>query len=157
MFLACILRRGTERLAEVSFSSLDSKYSYIFVIPQSETENILQKRLQELGVQVEFETELCDFETNQDGVIASIKDKEGKISKETFSQVVGCDGMHSSVRDKNEISFDGSDHAEALSFADLTIHGDLDKNFASIAVAKNQDGVIFYDPSTKWKVAIDRQ
>ncbi|MCH9630759.1 MAG: 3-(3-hydroxy-phenyl)propionate/3-hydroxycinnamic acid hydroxylase [Chlamydiia bacterium] len=140
------LAEGAKHLASVTFEKLDSEFNYVSIIPQSETEKILVQKLEELGGKIHWNTELCDFEKKGDEVLVSIKNDKGEMEQEEFSWVAGCDGMHSCVREKNEIPYEGSDLSEALSFADLTVHGDIPSDYATIGIGKNKDGVIFFIP-----------
>lgn len=151
------LENGKEILAQMDLSILDTKYNSMHVIPQSETERILCDTLKEQKVPIHWETELCDFEYNKEIITVYMKRKEGNIIKEEFTWVIGCDGMHSCVRDKNEILFEGTDITEAFALADLHIHGELDSNFAHVSFANNREGVVFFIPlpNGKWRMIVN--
>ena len=54
-----------------------SPFAYALIYPQDEHERLLIDRLSELGVNVERQTELLDFEEVNDGVRAQLKLKDG--------------------------------------------------------------------------------
>src|SRR5580698_5944348 len=48
-------------MGHVAMDSVESPYPYGLMLPQSETERLLEERLQGLGVSVERQTEVLDF------------------------------------------------------------------------------------------------
>jgi 2-polyprenyl-6-methoxyphenol hydroxylase-like FAD-dependent oxidoreductase len=68
------------------------------MLPQSDTERLLEQRLGEQGVAVEWRIELVTFTQRDDGVEALLQHADGR--KETVSArwLIGCDGAHSAVR-----------------------------------------------------------
>src|SRR5882757_6480102 len=64
---ASLYSDGT-RLVHATFDDLDSPYPYALMIPQSETERVLEERLAGEGVRVERCVELTDLSSGRDGV-----------------------------------------------------------------------------------------
>jgi len=62
---------GDKVIGRVDMGSVQSPYPYALMLPQSETERLLEERLHDLGVSVEREVELATFESSDDGVEAS--------------------------------------------------------------------------------------
>jgi 3-(3-hydroxy-phenyl)propionate hydroxylase len=87
----------------VDLSVIPSKYNFVLILPQSETERILEEALEKLGIKVERNTELIDFEQTTDAV--SIRLSDGVVMADFL---IGCDGAHSTVRHKLDFSFKGS-------------------------------------------------
>src|SRR5215472_15510037 len=56
-----IIRAGEKRIAHIELSGVESPYPYALMIPQSETERVLEACLAEQGVSVERATELLRF------------------------------------------------------------------------------------------------
>lgn len=94
-------------LARVSFADVKSPYPYALMLPQSETERLLEKRLNRLGVHVEREIELTHFTTSQTGVKATLRSASGQEETLDVPWMVGCDGAHSTVRHGLGMSFLG--------------------------------------------------
>src|SRR5262249_32316391 len=69
---------GKELIGEIGFDDVKSRYPYNLMIPQSETERLLETGLEELGVTVERRTELTGFTARDDGVAATLKDASGR-------------------------------------------------------------------------------
>ena len=68
---------GKEVVARVSLDSVDSRFPYALMIPQSETERILEERLASHGVTVERSVELTSFTDKGASVEATLKNVDG--------------------------------------------------------------------------------
>src|ERR1700722_19257330 len=60
--------RGSDLIGDVTFDGVKSRYPFALMIPQSETERLLEERLEEFGTKVERLTELSGFAARPDGV-----------------------------------------------------------------------------------------
>lgn len=145
---------GKKRLVHFDFTTLPSKFNTILIVPQSETEKVLAGSLDKKKVEINWKSELVDLVSTKDGIKASIKGPSSEITQEEFSYVVGCDGMHSLTREKANISFRGKDMKDALSFADLKVHGQIDRKNGILALAKNKDGIIIFLPLPNGKTRL---
>ena len=74
-------------------------YPYFLDLNQSDTEDILERRLRKLGHRVEWRTELTDLTQNDDHATAELS-ADGEAERGEFAYVVGCDGGHSTVRER---------------------------------------------------------
>ncbi len=52
---------GAETIAQLDFAELETPYPFALIIPQTETERILEEHLATLGVSVERQTEMTAF------------------------------------------------------------------------------------------------
>ena len=68
---------GTKNIAHITFDGLDTRYSFVLMIPQSETERILEEKLAELGVKVERSVELKSFSDKGASVEALVARPDG--------------------------------------------------------------------------------
>lgn len=98
---------SSKLLARVSFAGVKSPYPYALMLPQSETERLLEEHLNRLGVHVEREVELTQFATSQTGVKATLRSVSGQEETFDIPWMVGCDGAHSAVRHGLGMSFVG--------------------------------------------------
>ncbi len=94
-------------LAHVSFANVKSPYPYALMLPQSETERLLEEHLNRLGVQVERQIELTRFEIGETGVKATLRSASGQEETLEVAWLIGCDGAHSTVRHGLGMSFLG--------------------------------------------------
>lgn len=113
---------GGKLLAHISFADVRSPYSYALMLPQSETERLLEAHLSRLGVQVERQVELTQFEATSDGVRATLRTGPEKERLEV-PWLIGCDGAHSTVRQGLGMQFDGDTLQSDWMLADLHLSG----------------------------------
>jgi len=76
-----------------------SPFPYALIFPQDEHERLLIDRLDEVGVQVERQTELLSFEDADGRVLARLKRPDGTEETCEPAYIAGCDGAHSTVRE----------------------------------------------------------
>ena len=94
-------------VGHVEMGSVDTPYPYAMMIPQSETERLLEERLAELGIKVERSTEVTGITNSPDGTRAQLKHADGRDEDVLADWLVGCDGAHSIVRHSLGATFDG--------------------------------------------------
>ena len=78
--------------------TVNGPYPYALMIPQSDTERLLEGRLNELGVRVERGVEVTSVSLRSDGVDAVLRNADGREEKTSADWLAGCDGAHSLVR-----------------------------------------------------------
>lgn len=110
-----------KHLAKLSLKDINSIYPFILMLPQSETEKILEENLKELNHTVERSTELIDVQCNSDIVTSTLKSSDGHTETVTSHWLIACDGANSMVRQKCGIYFPGEDLKEQFMVADATI------------------------------------
>ncbi len=98
---------GGKPLAHVSFDEVASSYRYALMLPQSETERLLQEHLATLGVTVEREVEAASFTHDDSGVTAVLRNAQGHEETVAADWLIGCDGAHSTVRHGLGLPFEG--------------------------------------------------
>jgi 2-polyprenyl-6-methoxyphenol hydroxylase-like FAD-dependent oxidoreductase len=114
------LRDRDRTLLKLRFDQLPSRYAEILMLPQDETEAVLQARLLALGGSVHWNTAVTSVEKLGDGHVARLMTSEGeRVVQARF--VVGADGMHSIVREGAGIGFEGETYAGSFVLADVTM------------------------------------
>jgi len=113
-----------------AMSRLNTRFPYMLVLPQVETEEILETHLRTHGIVVERETELLDVTPHDDAVIAHVRvtgggDEANRAIRARY--VVGCDGAHSAVRHAVGLPFTGHGYGWTAFLADVKIAGDYPK------------------------------
>jgi 2-polyprenyl-6-methoxyphenol hydroxylase-like FAD-dependent oxidoreductase len=114
---------GGKRIAQASMESADSPYAYALMIPQAETERILEERLESLGVKVERQTEAVSLALREDGADAVLRSGGGGAQKISVDWVAGCDGAHSLVRHSVGAPFAGKTMDSDWVLADVHMRG----------------------------------
>jgi len=104
---------GDKVIGRVDMASAHSPYPYGLILPQCETERLLEERLRGLGVAVEREVELATFKNGDDGIEAVLLHADGRAEIVAADWLIGCDGAHSAVR-----------HGVGAPFAGETLNSD---------------------------------
>ncbi len=115
------IRDRDKVLVPIRFDDLPSEFPYALMVSQAVTERVLLECLTELGGHVRRPLTLVDLVQDDAGVTATTED--GTEIRARY--LMGADGMHSTVRDKAGIGFQGGKYAESFSLADVRIEGDL--------------------------------
>src|SRR5262245_3284052 len=71
-------------------------YPFILILGQDDNERILGDKLRELGVSVQWSTELVGLKQDADKVVATLRGPDGTSRTIQAAWVGGCDGAHSS-------------------------------------------------------------
>ena len=118
-------------LTSISFAELDTKYPFTLMCPQNRTEAILLQRLQSLGGAVQRPCDVVAVRPGEQDV--QVQFKSGAELKTVHTKwVVGCDRMHSLVRDQASIPFIGGDYEESFVLADVEMDWPLDREEVSL-------------------------
>jgi 2-polyprenyl-6-methoxyphenol hydroxylase-like FAD-dependent oxidoreductase len=112
-----------ETIGHADMKDVDSKYKFVLMIPQSETERLLEEHLATLNVKAERQTELTDFKETADGVSYVLKHADGSEETAEASWLIGADGAHSVVRHKLNKQFHGSTLLSDWMLADIHLTG----------------------------------
>jgi 2-polyprenyl-6-methoxyphenol hydroxylase-like FAD-dependent oxidoreductase len=102
-----------QTVGHVDMSSINSPYPFALMLPQSETERLLEERLGELGVKVERSVAATALSFAGDRVEAVLTRADGTQEKVVTPWLAGCDGAHSLVR-----------HSVGAGFAGETLNSD---------------------------------
>jgi 2-polyprenyl-6-methoxyphenol hydroxylase-like FAD-dependent oxidoreductase len=114
---------GEKLVGRVDMGTVDSPYPYAMMIPQSETERLLEERLQELGVTVERSVEATAIADDGDGTLTTLKGPDGREEEVLADWLVGCDGAHSIVRHSLGATFDGETNESDWMLGDVHMTG----------------------------------
>ena len=133
---------GKEPIAHFKLDGLDTKYPYGLMIPQSDTERVLDQFLNGLGVQVQRSVELTGFTTSADKVVSTLRGG-GDETLET-RWLIGCDGAHSIVRHHLGMEFRGETSLIDWMLAD--VHLENTPRTPEINIVWHADGVLVTFP-----------
>ena len=100
-------------------------YPYILILGQDDNERIMGDKLRDLGLSVEWNTELVAIEQQSDGVAATLKHPDGGSQTIQVAWVGGCDGARSTVRELNGITFPGAPYEHVFFVADVEMTGTM--------------------------------
>jgi 2-polyprenyl-6-methoxyphenol hydroxylase-like FAD-dependent oxidoreductase len=114
-------------------------YPYALQIAQARLEAILEERLAALGVTVERGVGLRDFRQERGSVTATVDGTDGREELRA-AFLVGCDGAHSTVRERLGLPFTGEIYPESFIVADL--HADWAQPAGTNLMWLYRDGVM---------------
>nr|QCC21376.1 RenA [Candidatus Endohaliclona renieramycinifaciens]QCC21392.1 RenA [Candidatus Endohaliclona renieramycinifaciens]QCC21408.1 RenA [Candidatus Endohaliclona renieramycinifaciens]QCC21424.1 RenA [Candidatus Endohaliclona renieramycinifaciens] len=125
----------------LNLRELDSQFPYILSIPQTKTEEILEKYAVICGAEIIRDARVIGLSQDNSGVTIQIKQKES-VWSEQANFVVGCDGAKSTIRTLLNIQFDGMSYEQTL------IHGDVHlrkprKTFTYARTSRFGTGAVF--------------
>ena len=116
---------GGATIARVNFDGLKTPHPYGLMLPQSETERLMEHHLNSLGVEVERPVELIRFVADEDAVTAFLRRPDGGEETVDVDWMIGCDGAHSVVRHGLGMEFEGDTMPSHFILADLHLTGGL--------------------------------
>jgi 2-polyprenyl-6-methoxyphenol hydroxylase-like FAD-dependent oxidoreductase len=114
---------GHNLVGRATMEGVATPYSFALMLPQAETERILEERLRSLGVAVQRGTEVLGLSSRADGADAVIRKPNGNEEKASAAWVIGCDGAHSLVRHTVGASFAGKTMDSDWILADVRMSG----------------------------------
>ena len=149
------ISNGREIIASVSLGSIDSRFPYALMIPQSETERVLEENLARRNIAVERTVELTAFSEEANGVQATLRKASGESETVRADWLVGCDGAHSTVRHGLGFSFEGSTLESHWALADGHVTGLEPKD--RLHIYWHRDGILAFFPivGDRWRVIAD--
>jgi 2-polyprenyl-6-methoxyphenol hydroxylase-like FAD-dependent oxidoreductase len=128
------------RLAAIELHRIPSRYNYILLLAQSETERLLTEQLERQGVKVERRVELVSFaqgRSEEDGVQVLLRGGDGMQEVLDACYLIAADGSHSVARKALGLPFEGKALAQNYALADLHINGAVRQDQLSIFLARN--------------------
>jgi 2-polyprenyl-6-methoxyphenol hydroxylase-like FAD-dependent oxidoreductase len=136
---------GSKTIGHVTFDGVESPYPYALMLPQSDTERLLEDHLAGLGVTVERQVELVTFADTEIGVTATLRHMDGSEETLETAWLIGCDGAHSTVRHTLGLSFLGDTLQTDWILADLHLTG-MSMPPSEMAIYWHGDGVLAVFP-----------
>ena len=137
-------------LLVIDFRVLPISTPFALMLPQDETEAILEARLNELGHQVLRPCQLVGVERTPDGASATVTTPSG-TTLITARYVVGADGEHSVVRDQAGLPFPGETYGSFL-LADIRMESTLPAD--EVTLFFSRDGMMVVAPMSRQRFRI---
>jgi NADPH-dependent dioxygenase len=106
--------KRTEVRPGIDFTPIKSRYPYMLIHGQSDTENNIRDYLREqFGFQIEWDTKCVDVVQDSEGVTATLVHGGDDSDRELVrcQYLVACDGINSRVREKLALSQQESDYS----------------------------------------------
>jgi 2-polyprenyl-6-methoxyphenol hydroxylase-like FAD-dependent oxidoreductase len=129
------IRDRDRSLLTVDFSDIPSAYQFTLMIPQNRVESILLDHLEALGCSVVRPCELVRLAASPSEIAAQVQ-IDGSARSITAQWLIGCDGMHSRVREQSGIAFSGGEYEASFVLADVRMAWPL----------RRDEVTLFYSP-----------
>lgn len=137
------VRDRDRTLISIDFRGIPSDYPFTLMCPQNRTEKILLERFEAMGGEVSRRAEFVRSEPDGACVNAEIRIDETTTTVRT-KWLVGCDGMHSAVREGAGIAFAGSEYEESFVLAD--VHMDWPLSREEVSLFFSAEGLVVVAP-----------
>ena len=141
---ANIVARG-HQIAHFRLDEVQTPHPYALMLPQSDTERLLEDHLSGCGVQLERQVELVRFVPGADQVTATLRNADGHEEMVGVAWLIGCDGAHSTVRHGLGMVFEGNTLPSDWILADVYLAG-LATNAGDVNTFWHSDGVLVVFP-----------
>ena len=138
-------------LARMQFTPDDSIYSFVAMVPQNITEDLLAEELRRRGGVVEYDTTFVSAEQQGDFVTATL-DHKGESKKLTARFVVGCDGAHSRVREVMGLSLEGAEYPDSFMLADIEGNSTLPADELQLCPSESGPVAVFPMSATRRRI-----
>jgi 2-polyprenyl-6-methoxyphenol hydroxylase-like FAD-dependent oxidoreductase len=125
------VRDRDHALITIDFRDLPSAYPYTLMCPQSDTEAVLLRRLEDLGGKVVRPCTVTAMRPKGEGVDIVVRNTDEEHTIRAH-YVAGCDGMHSIVREQAGIAFEGASYEEGFVLADVHMDWPLSRQEVSL-------------------------
>jgi 2-polyprenyl-6-methoxyphenol hydroxylase-like FAD-dependent oxidoreductase len=147
------VRDRDKQLIEIDFKDIPSKYKFVLMIPQNETEALLLARLRSLGGDVTRPCEVTTIQQNSDFVTVTAN-QGGTQTEIAAKYVVGCDGMHSIVRQQAGIDFEGGSYEQSFVLADVTMDWPFGRDEVGLFLSSKGLAVIAPLPHDRFRIVV---
>jgi 2-polyprenyl-6-methoxyphenol hydroxylase-like FAD-dependent oxidoreductase len=145
-----------DRIAHISLDNQDSLIPKAISLPQSETEAILTRLLERLGVTIERSVNLTALAQDADGVTATLTHANGQAERCQAAWLIGCDGSKSTVR--QTAGFEDNSTSIPATFALADVEADLPLSHHEAHALTTTEGVLLYFPlpsQNHWRIIVD--
>jgi len=107
--------------AALDLSRLPSRFPYVLVTPQYQTERVLEERARRAGADIRYGSEVTGF-TQHPGEVEVTVREDGRADRVLRTGwLVGADGMHSTVRQALRMPFPGKPVVHAVMLAEVLL------------------------------------
>jgi 2-polyprenyl-6-methoxyphenol hydroxylase-like FAD-dependent oxidoreductase len=107
--------------AALDLSRLPSRFPYLLVTPQYETERVLEERARRVGTDIRYGCEVAGFTQHPDGVEVTVRQDGNPDRVMRASWLVAADGIHSPVRQALGMPFPGKAVVRSVMLAEVRL------------------------------------
>jgi 2-polyprenyl-6-methoxyphenol hydroxylase-like FAD-dependent oxidoreductase len=153
---AAVLETERGRAAELPMDAGPHAIPAGVLVPQSDTERILEAVLAGHGVRVERRTRLESFSPAAEEVACTLNNPSGE-ERVLASWLVGCDGAHSTVRHGLGLEFPGESVDRRWLLADIDVEAEPAPDPDVMRIVQSRAGAVALFPlgAARWRVIAD--
>jgi len=151
-----LLGPGLHEIASMAFAGIGCQYEFQCSLPQWRTEAILREHLQNLGVKIEYGTEVKSIEDDPGGLRVRLN-AGGRSEVFTVAYVLGSGGAHSVTRHSMQEHLDGETYAGRFIVADLKLRLPCPPECGRIIVGPTGFGLFSPLPDDRWLIFVNRE
>ena len=137
------IRDRDRALLTIDFAGIASDFPYTLMCPQDRVERCLLEALLMQGGRVERPCEFTHLSPHDSHVDADVRVASGTATVKA-KWLVGCDGMHSAVREEAGIEFRGGAYEEAFILGDVRMAWPLERS--EVTLFYSPDGFMVVAP-----------
>ena len=152
---AQLIGPGLQEISTTRFAGIGCKYEFQCSLPQWQTETILRDRLDQLGVAIEYGTEVESIEDDAAGLRATL-DVGGRRETVSAAYVLGAGGAHSVTRYSMQQHLDGETYDGRYIVADAKIRLPGPPDCSRIVVGPTGFGLFSPLPGDRRLIFVDR-
>ena len=138
-------------LITIDFSEIASPYPFTLMIPQDKVEQCLLKHFEGCGGGVVRPCELVGCSSSTSRVDVEVKTEGGPKTIEA-RWLIGCDGMHSIVREQSGVPFTGAAYEQSFVLADVRMHWPLSREEVTLFFSPGGLAVVAPLPGDRFRI-----
>lgn len=129
-----------------------TRFPYLLMIEQWQTENLLGQFLKERGREIENNTTFLEFTQESEMTSSQILKSDGSIEFIKSRYLIGADGSNSQIRTQLNISFPGKTQHSRLFISDCEARLKLPRREIFFSFASDYTSGFFPLPNDRWRV-----
>ena len=150
-----LLGPGLREIVSDDFSEAGCAYAFQCSLPQWRTETILRERLANLGLKIEFGTEVTSIEDVADGLRVTLA-AGGRTETATMAYVLGAGGGHSVTRHSMQEHLDGETYDGRYWVADAKVRLPCPPECGRLIVGPTGFVLLSPLPDDRWLIFVNR-
>jgi 2-polyprenyl-6-methoxyphenol hydroxylase-like FAD-dependent oxidoreductase len=145
------IRDRDRPLLTIDFSDIPSSYRFTLMIPQNKIEQILLQHLTDLGGSILRPCELIGYSASASRIEAQVR-ANGSTQSIEARWLIGCDGMHSRVREQSGIAFSGGEYGASFVLADVRMDWPLSREEVTLFYSPKGLAVVAPLPNDRFRI-----
>ncbi len=145
------LWKGDRHIYKNDFSQIKSKYPFMLIQPQKESEEILLEEIESRNISVEYNSEFIEWHNSKGKYSVSTK-KDMKVAKE-YDYVIGADGGSSKVREQLGIEYKGYRYDQEWELFDIELEMDVNRDEGHIRLFPEGGMIMIRLKENIWRIA----